>query len=391
MQSRIISLNIVLLLCCNVSSWAREVPATSTQTPDGLSVKVGETVLITRSQGYCWFPNVHRLSTGELFLTLGLGPDTTDPEANLGGTSAFCVSTDGGKTWSHRILEGMLFAAADLNPRRDGSLMGLGFQILPSSPGETKVFEATLTVISDHASVITHRRGIRVTFPEAVASARIESSRGGKISEMPDMVFAGSILPSHDGGLLASMYGNFQGDKIYRTILMKSGDKGKTWSYLSTIAQATERWPGMGDEGPCEPGLVRLADGRLFCIMRTGSDGLMYQTWSTDDGKTWEKPTSSGAKGVAPQLRLMTNGVLACSSGRPGPVTLMFSRDGTGRTWSNLTPIFKEMSTRYTGLLEVAPHRLLVVYDHVPYGWKPIPKEDKQSFNEIYGTFVNVD
>jgi hypothetical protein len=86
MQSRIISLNIVLLLCCNVSSWTREFPATSTQTPDSLSVKVGETVLITRSQGYCWFPNVHRLSTGELFLTLGLGPDTTDPEANLGGT-----------------------------------------------------------------------------------------------------------------------------------------------------------------------------------------------------------------------------------------------------------------------------------------------------------------
>jgi hypothetical protein len=116
----------------------------------------------------------------------------------------------------------------------------------------------------------------------------------------------------------------------------------------------------------------------------------MLQTWSADDGKTWAAPVSTGVKGVDPQVRLLSSGVLACTYGRPGPVSIMLSLDGTGRTWSHHTPIFKEMSTRYTGFLEVAPHRLLVVYDHVPYGWKPIPVSDNNSRNEIYGTFIDV-
>jgi photosystem II stability/assembly factor-like uncharacterized protein len=388
MKTRIISLNVVLFLSsCNV--WGVE--ASSTKASDSLNVKVAETVLITKSRAYCWFPNVCKLWTGELIVTLGMAPDATDPEGNLGGASAFCVSKDGGKTWSRRVLEGPLFSAAQRDPESDGSMMGLSFHLFPSDLGGTNVFETTLTEISDHAQVITHRSGIRVSLPEAPETTRVEqSSGGGRTTEVPDMVFHGSILDSLDGGLLASMYGTFQGEKSSRVILAQSRDKGRTWSYLSTIAQAKERWPGMGNDGACEPGIVRLADGRLFCIMRTGSDGLMYQTWSADDGKSWEKPVPSGVKGVDPQLRLMENGVLACSYGRPGPVTLMFSRDGTGKTWSNITPIFNEMSTRYTGLIEVAPNRLLLVYDHVPYGWKPIPQQDRQSFNEIYGTFVMV-
>jgi hypothetical protein len=150
--------------------------------------------------------------------------------------------------------------------------------------------------------------------------------------------------------------------------------------------------------------MVRLKDKRLFCIMRTGDDGLMYQTWSADDGKTWTTPVSSEAKGVDPHLRMLSNGMLACSYGRPGPVTVMFSLDGTGRVWSNHTTIFegsgqpagkgdqssRRRSTCYSDVIEVAPNRLLVVYDHVPHGWDPIPKEDTKSFNTIYGTFVEV-
>ena len=49
------------------------------------------------------------------------------------------------------------------------------------------------------------------------------------------------------------------------------------------------------------------------------------------------------------------------------------------------------MSTRYTGFLEVTPGHLLVVYDHIPYGWKPIPPSDNTATNQIYETFVDVD
>jgi len=48
------------------------------------------------------------------------------------------------------------------------------------------------------------------------------------------------------------------------------------------------------------------------------------------------------------------------------------------------------MSTRYTDLTEVSPGKLLVVYDHVPYGWFEIPFADRDARNIIYGTFVTV-
>ena len=92
-----------------------------------------------------------------------------------------------------------------------------------------------------------------------------------------------------------------------------------------------------------------------------------------------------------PRVRLLSNGILACSTGRPGPVTMLFSLDGTGKTWSNATPIFSDMSTRYTEFLELAPGKLFVVYDGVPYGWKEIPSTDAKSQNVIYGTYVDVE
>ena len=130
-------------------------------------------------------------------------------------------------------------------------------------------------------------------------------------------------------------------------------------------------WPWMGKEGPNEAGLVRLSESRLFCIFRTGSDGYLGEAWSLDDGKTWTPPVSTGFKGVAPHLRLLSNGLVGlCTYGRPGPVTIMFSSD-EGKNWVGTTPIFSGKSTRYTDLIEVEPGKLLVVYDSVPYGGIP--------------------
>ena len=91
-----------------------------------------------------------------------------------------------------------------------------------------------------------------------------------------------------------------------------------------------------------------------------------------DDGKTWSPPVSSGFKGVAPHLRLLSNGLLALTTGRPGPVTIMFSTD-EGKKWVGITPIFTGKSTRYSDLIELEPGKLLVVYDSVPYWSGPHP------------------
>jgi len=136
---------------------------------------------------------------------------------------------------------------------------------------------------------------------------------------------------------------------------------------------------------------VRLRDGRFFVMFRTGSDGLLGTAWSSDEGRTWTTPTLIPFKGVEPRVRLLSNGVLACSTGRPGPVTMMFSLDGTGKTWSHATEIFSDMSTRYTEFVELSPGKLFLVHDSVPYGWKEIPASDEKAQNAIYGVFLDVE
>ena len=144
----------------------------------------------------------------------------------------------------------------------------------------------------------------------------------------------------------------------------------------------------MGSEGPNEAGLVRLPDSRLFCIFRTGNGDYMGGTWSSDDGKTWSPPISTGFKGVAPHLRLMSNGLLVCTFGRPG-VTVMFSPD-EGKSWAAVTPIFKGKSTGYTDVIEVGPGKLFVVYDSLPPGGNPVPGTDTfqdMPFTELSSRF----
>ena len=136
--------------------------------------------------------------------------------------------------------------------------------------------------------------------------------------------------------------------------------------------------------------MVRLADGRLFAMFRTGSDGFIGAVWSSDDGHTWTSPVSLPCKGVALRVRRLSNGVLACSTGRPGPVVLMFNMDGTGKTWSHVTPIFTGKSTHYTDFVELEPGKLLVVYDSVPFDWYAIPWAEKKLKNTIYCTLVDV-
>ena len=147
----------------------------------------------------------------------------------------------------------------------------------------------------------------------------------------------------------------------------------------------------VGDEGPDESSMVRLADNRIYCIFdrtpRHAGPDLVGRR-RPDPGR---RQTSTGFKGVAPKLRRLSNGVLACTYGRPGPVTIMFSLDGTGKTWSHLTPIFSGMSTRYTDFIEISPGHLLVVYDSVPYGWDPIPEADTTSLNRVQATLIDVE
>ena len=122
---------------------------------------------------------------------------------------------------------------------------------------------------------------------------------------------------------------------------------------------------GYQNQGCEEASLVRLADGRLLSIFsHQEPGGSCLQSWSSDEGGTWTRPVPAGVGSVLPKLLLLSNGVLACSYGRPG-VHLMFSLDGTGREWTHHTevPLEGRASTCYTDMLEMEPGEILLVFD----------------------------
>jgi len=208
-----------------------------------------------------------------------------------------------------------------------------------------------------------------------------------------------TIIEMPDGELLATMYGNFEADSIrptecqskretkfkQRSFVVTSKDRGRTWHFLSTIA-----WPRPEDpvgEGFVEPTIVRLDDGRLFSVMRTGHHFPLYSSWSADNGKTWTAPLYTGLeRGCDPCLVKLSDGRIALSYGRRFPqgwsritpggdggrwqypgeglVNLAISPDGTGQTWVDHV-IGRRMGSCYSTIFEVQPNVIFCQVD----GW----------------------
>jgi hypothetical protein len=330
--------------------------------------------------------------------TMRMSPDECNPEGDF---SAYCISKDGGETWSRRYTMGAggnVDGAWSQTPAPDGSVWQLYGWVDPHPRDQSQQFYLTLTKFSQSGMEIRQHRNIPLSIFEAAQMRPTQlydrSVEDGRLARQPVLMPWGPIINSLDGGLIVPAYYTAEADpRFYRLILLRSDDDGMHWRQFSTIAAVKSGempWPGMGDNGPCEAGMLRLADGRLFVMFRTGGKGFIGVTWSADDGKTWTTPASLPHQGVALRVRRLSNGVLACSTGRPGPVAVMFSADGTGKTWSSVTSLFAGESTHYTDFVEVQPGRLLVVYDSIPYGWYDIPFADRKSTNVIYGTFVDV-
>lgn len=164
-----------------------------------------------------------------------------------------------------------------------------------------------------------------------------------------------SLIELPDGALIATIYGTKEGDKKYTSALIKTVDGGKTWHLLSVIAHSEE----IGREGFCEPALVRLDNGDLFCALRVG--GPLHTTRSTDDGKTWSEPKIVAPHGVDPALVLLSNGILALSYGRPD-VSLILSVDGTGEAWTEPYVAYRGPGCHYTSLVEGINGDLLLFF-----------------------------
>ena len=269
-------------------------------------------------------------------------------------------SSDAGRTWKNARA---FHVGAFQFP--DGEIVQLGFRTTKTN--RDGWFSGDLARSVDNG----------LTLKKETAAIHIPEGAGGTGddgSQFQGPVADHAIVQLRDGSLLAGMYGQFKTDRVlvptmpvkwqcfkYRTFVVHSTDRGRTWEYLSTVVYD----PGIGLESFCEPDLLTLPDGDVLCFMRTGGSGgkftPLYLSRSKDDGKTWSQPEPVADRGVWPNSCRMKNGVLVCTYGRPGN-WLMFSLDN-GRTWKGHFCFYDRGTTSYNSVEEIEPDTLLVVYD----------------------------
>ncbi len=271
-------------------------------------------------------------------------------------------SSDGGKTWQQ--AEPFSVGAYQFPDRLIVDLRTTARTQITDHAG---VFEVPIFRSNDNGKTVSTETAL-MNIPEGTGGT------GDDGKSHPGPLCDHAIVALRDGSLLAGMYGYFKTDTVlcetfpkewkvykYRSFVMRSRDRGKTWDYLATVAYD----PTIGYESFCEPDLLVLPDGDILCFMRTGGSGNrhtpLYLSRSTDDGKTWSKPVPVADRGVWPNACMMKNGVIVCTYGRPDN-WLMFSLD-QGKTWVGHFRFHHGTSTSYNSIEEVAPNKLLVVYD----------------------------
>lgn len=201
------------------------------------------------------------------------------------------------------------------------------------------------------------------------------------------------LLPLESGRILAFAYLNLKRGDPQITVCLSSDDAGGSWRLLSVPGPYDPRYATHGYlrhrvDGLCEPSCTRLATGELFLVMRLGSYHPLYAACSEDEGQTWFPPADRrpgcyyadwaarplAVHGILPTVLTLPDGTLALCSGRPN-VTLSFSFDD-GYHWPWTCRLLEdnkpeEQSTYNNTMIQVAPNRLLVMYDHGGYHRRP--------------------
>ena len=218
------------------------------------------------------------------------------------------------------------------------------------------------------------------------------------------------IFPLAGEKALAFVYLTQQWGDAGITVCLASDDAGRSWAHLSTPGAYDPRFATHGYlrhplDGLCEPSCTRLAGGDLLLVMRMGSFHPLHTTCSTDQGRTWAPQADQrpgchfegwparpiAVSGILPTVLTLPDGTLALCTGRPD-VTLSFSFDNgyhwpwTYRFIEDNKP--EEQSTYNNTMVQVAPNRLLLMYDHGDNSGK-IPEYNGP--RRILGHFVDVE
>ncbi|GAA4749676.1 sialidase family protein [Flavisolibacter ginsenosidimutans] len=184
--------------------------------------------------------------------------------------------------------------------------------------------------------------------------------------EMPD----GSVLMAVIGYSPKSDVGNRS------SVMLRSTDKGKIWSYLSTIASD----PGGKLGGFMEPGIVRTKTGRIVVGLRNHApENAIWSTYSDDNGKTWAPVWKTDMIGHPADIIQLKDGRLVMSygirdgiHGSPGGIRACFSNDN-GKTWDIKTEVqlrndFLNVDVGYPESIQRPDGKVMTLYYYNLFG-----------------------
>lgn len=168
-----------------------------------------------------------------------------------------------------------------------------------------------------------------------------------------------------DGSILSGCSTENKGWRIH---FERSADGGKTWTSTGPINDGKE-------VRAIQPTILIHDDGRLQALNRTSGKGRIYDTWSSDDGKTWSKlmPTTlpnpgSGIDAVTlkdGRHLLVYNHVdkAGIATGARSPLNVAVSKDG--KAWQSAAVLETEKGEfSYPAVIQTSDGHV-----HITYTW----------------------
>ena len=302
-----------------------------------LKVTIGQPWDIPRSDVRQTRPYLYDLGKRLLMMSVAQGPDAFYEPYGL------LKSIDAGKSWQPIAgLDKMDTTPLPVLRRPDGSILAVSRWTRTQPDGSVVGKTVHLDADATKFTMIDNR----IVLPKQYTNE----------SDGDQIICERHIWNDEDGGATMVLWSrkrvkraDGRNDTVRMSHLMRSTDNGKTWNYFSTIG------PGG------EPAVACLSATEQTAVIRGDRDSRMKQVFSHDAGKTWSAPVALEVGKVAPDLVLMTNGVLACSYGRPASC-LMLSVDG-GKSWCSHHVVSDKVGFNYTSIREISPGRLLYVHD----------------------------
>lgn len=278
-----------------------------------------------------------------------LGPFITLADGSVMAADDKCVrvSIDGGKTWQERTVfaEGAEFTVSDERA------------LLRTEKGTLLLAFMNLDELKFHWDDAKGGPQPDCRLPAYV----VRSLDGGKTWLAPQVIqddswcgYVRSMIQTKSGRIVAAVEKALADPGRHVMYTYVSDDEGATWKRSNVVDIG--KIGGYGDHsGTMEGTVVQLADGRLYQLLRTLC-GRFYETYSEDDGLTWQEPKPSeilASSSPAMLLRLESGRIVMLWNrfrdpeqriGRRDTLSMAFSEDEC-KTWSepviiasNITP-----------------------------------------------------